>query len=301
MPALQKFSSEQIKSFCQLNGIEFSPFKKNYQQAYYPLIKQILKWQTNKAKSSSPIIGLNAPQGAGKSTLVNLIKQVIKFEQGLETVVLSIDDFYMSRSERGLLANKIHPLLMTRGVPGAHDIELAIKTVASLKNRNVTAIPRFNKATDERLSFDQWDQLTKPVDFILLEGWCLGALPQNNSQLKIPTNQLERLEDESGIWRNYVNQQLADKYQSLFSMVNHWIKLSAPSFDTVCRWRKQQEEKLNCVTNRLNLPNSKVMNSQALKRFMMHFERLTRHIQESNNLSTNFELVLDEARNASLK
>ncbi len=38
-------------------------------------------------------------------------------------MLLSIDDYYLSKIERLRISQKVHPLLITRGVPGTHDIK----------------------------------------------------------------------------------------------------------------------------------------------------------------------------------
>ena len=54
-------------------------------------------------------------------------------------MLLSIDDYYFSKKKRIKLSKKIHPLLITRGVPGTHDIVALkndiIKVYYSDKNR----------------------------------------------------------------------------------------------------------------------------------------------------------------------
>ena len=51
---------------------------------------------------------------------------------GLNVVVLSLDDFYLTRDERNALARTVHPMLQVRGVPGTHDIQFASATIKSL-------------------------------------------------------------------------------------------------------------------------------------------------------------------------
>ena len=76
--------------------------------------------QDNKTK----IIGLSGGQGAGKSTITNNIKIYFKKKYGLELCVFSIDDFYKTKKERKKMSKNIHPLFLTRGVPGTHDIKI---------------------------------------------------------------------------------------------------------------------------------------------------------------------------------
>lgn len=66
------------------------------------------------------IIGLNGVQGAGKTTLVKALASKLRGDEGLQTLVCSIDDFYLRREDQEALA-KAHPdnkLLQVRGEPG---------------------------------------------------------------------------------------------------------------------------------------------------------------------------------------
>ncbi len=187
---------------------------------------------------------------------------------------LSLDDFYLPHDTAyAQLAETVHPLLATRGVPGTHDIDLAIETIEQLVAGNTTRIPRFDKSIDDRVPEKDFDRVTGPAGLIILEGWCLGALPQSDSDLQQPVNDLERLEDEQGIWRQYINLALAGGYQQLFAMVDQLIMLRAPSFDTVFQWRWQQESKLQEKHSQTN--RSGLMTEQQVLRFIQYFQRIT--------------------------
>ena len=83
------------------------------------------------ARSRRPyILGLSGLQGSGKSTLAAVLKAHAE-ARDWATEVLALDDFYYTRGERGLLAQQVHPLLRTRGVPGTHEIELLLSVLAA--------------------------------------------------------------------------------------------------------------------------------------------------------------------------
>ena len=69
---------------------------------------------------SARVIGLAGSQGSGKSTLSKCVARLAATLLGHPAIVLSLDDFYLPKVERVALAD-IHPLLVTRGVPGTHD------------------------------------------------------------------------------------------------------------------------------------------------------------------------------------
>ena len=67
-------------------------------------------------KGKRPIcVGLSAPQGCGKTTLTHALRDQFASE-GLKCAVISLDDFYLPRSEQVKLAkNSGNELLKYRG------------------------------------------------------------------------------------------------------------------------------------------------------------------------------------------
>jgi len=234
-----------------------------------------------KSRMSRPIVvGVNGAQGSGKSTLAAFFKYVLETGHGLRVAVLSIDDLYLTQGERRHLALGVHPLLATRGVPGTHDVDLGIKVIDRLTRAgpgDITPIPRFDKSADERYPEDQWDRFEGGADIVIFEGWCVGARAQDDASLALPVNRLEAEEDWQGIWRAYVNRQLEAVYPPLFSRIDCLVMLKVPDFDSVRRWRLLQEEKLAARVAR-TASGSGIMEPHSLERFIMHYERLTRHM-----------------------
>ena len=229
-------------------------------------------------KGSGPlVVGLNGAQGSGKSTLAALLTLILSQRYGLRAARLSIDDFYRTRAERAELAESVHPLLVTRGVPGTHDIALALSTLHGLLGaspRQTTLIPSFDKASDERRPRSAWSRFEGPAEIVILEGWCVGARPQDELALATPVNVLEAEEDPDGRWRRYVNEQLAHVYVPLFHLLDRLIMLKVPNIGCVLRWRGLQERELAASLSAN--AGHKVMGRRALRRFVMHYERLTR-------------------------
>ena len=226
------------------------------------------------------LLGVQGTQGSGKSTLSSFVASILVHEFGLKVVVLSIDDFYLTRADRRRLAAQVHPLLQTRGVPGTHDLPLLNKTLTELSELAAgesMIIPRFDKAQDDRFPEARWDHQSGPIDIIIFEGWCIGAPAQVEDDLKEPQNALEASEDADGTWRRYVNEQLAGPYQKIFSQLDALVVIQSPSFDCVYEWRLLQEKKL---AERLrqespDKPNN-VLSEDEVRRFISHYERITR-------------------------
>ena len=243
------------------------------QNWFNPLAEEIAMLQNS---AGMPVfVGVNGSQGSGKSTLCDYIAFYLQNTQSLNVVVLSVDDFYLSREERFKLSEKVHPLLTTRGVPGTHDTQLAQSTLWALKNNQKVALPRFDKASDDPKPESDWPVINKPVDIVLIEGWCWGVPAQTEDALVEPVNTLERREDPQGIWRRFVNTQLAGTYQQLFEQMDYWVMLKAPSFEHVYQWRCEQEHKL-AARQKPGAP-SNIMSDEQIARFIQHYQRLTEH------------------------
>jgi D-glycerate 3-kinase len=208
---------------------------------------------------------------------------------------LSLDDFYLSSKKRNQLADDIHPLLATRGVPGTHDIT-ALKSVLNhlSEHRTGFSIPKFNKAIDEPCPQSRWISVEKPVDIILLEGWCWGVTSQSDEQLQTPINDLELQHDAEGEWRSYVNQQLKTGYEPLYKKMDFWLALQAPTFDCVYQWRLEQEQKLQAKN--IGLSHSKVMSPAEVLNFTQYFQRLTVHGSTTLSNSADAVFHLDNTR-----
>ncbi len=261
------------------------------EELYVPLAA----WLADKAsgKKSTLVVGVNGAQGAGKSTFCALLKTVLKRGFDLGVAFFSIDDIYRTRAERQRLAQQIHPLLATRGVPGTHDVELGLDLIKRLSEAGPgqsVAITMFDKAVDDRCPPSCWKEVKGPVDIILFEGWCVGASPQDEASLATPVNSLEADEDPGGEWRKEVNTQLTGPYAQLFAQLDLLLMLKVPSMESIFRWRNLQERKLE-QTHGADAPSMRIMDEQALRRFIMHYERLTRHMLEE--LPQRADLVMD--------
>jgi len=218
------------------------------------------------------LIGISGLQGSGKSTLAAQLVAAAEC-RGSAAITMSIDDFYLGRRARQRLARMVHPLLATRGVPGTHDVELLRHTLAALRAaapRHPARIPRFDKGRDTRLPPSRWRRVKHAPALVILEGWCLGIPPQGRSALRRPINALERDEDSDRRWRTFVNAQLAQHYVPLWRRFDRLIDLQAPDFAVVACWRDEQERALR----RRHAPRA--MSPAVLRRFLMHYERLSR-------------------------
>ncbi len=248
-------------------------FRHIAEQHYLPLAKRLPQMRDGKRQL---LLGVNGAQGTGKSTLADFLWLATESMFEWNVAVLSIDDFYYTLAERKVLADEVHPLLKTRGVPGTHDTEMLaryLRRLQQLGEGERIALPRFDKSVDDRADESRWPVINGPVDLVILEGWCVGTVAQSAAELQRPVNALERNEDPDGVWRQYVNDQLKAKYEPIFRKLDALIFIGAPNFDAILRWRLEQEEKLAASAPS---GSSGVMNKQQIVRFIQFYERLTR-------------------------
>jgi D-glycerate 3-kinase len=227
------------------------------------------------AKGAPLVVGLTGPQGSGKSTLALVLESLLR-ARGFRATTVALDDLYLPKAERQRLAREVHPLLAVRGPPGTHEVSLGVDLIAAMARPGETRIPRFDKASDERLPKDLWRTIQGPCDVIVFEGWCVGARAEAPEALSQPINALERTEDPHGVWRAFVNEALAGPYQALFAPIGYQALLRPPAFEAVLGWRTQQERKLRATLEAEG--RSGGQSDAQLARFVMVYERLTRRI-----------------------
>lgn len=238
-----------------------------------------------------PVIGINGAQGSGKTTLAHWLVEALQRQHGLRAQLLSLDDFYLPRAQRLALAESTHPLLATRGVPGTHEVALGIDVIERLRRLAAgerLRLPAFSKAADDRRAPAESPVANGPFDLLLFEGWCVGTPAQPAAALAQPINALEAQDDADGRWRTHVNTMLAGPYADWFRRLDACVFLQVPDFRCVQRWRWQQE----CA---LTERGPGRMDEAALARFLMHYERLTRHALEVLPARADAVLRLDAA------
>lgn len=222
------------------------------------------------------VVTISGSQGSGKSTLAKVLLNYLppKF------LTVSLDDYYLSADARRHLAEEVHPLMATRGVPGTHDIDRLKSDLKTIRGgATLTHLPVFDKGRD-----DVAQDRAVEARGLVLEGWCLGAPPQQPSRLVDPINVLESREDSQGVWRRWVNQRLADDYTPVWDESQFWIHLSVPGFEQVLAWRTEQEQAL---------PFEQRMSALEIERFIGHYERITRHMWSEPPRSPGIQVQLD--------
>jgi D-glycerate 3-kinase len=185
------------------------------------------------------IVGLQAPQGSGKTTLTRHVLSCLP-ALGLRGTSVSIDDFYLTRDGQLALA-AAHPgnvYLEHRGYPGTHDLALGERTLTALRalgrdaaGRQVS-VPAYDKSAHggrgDRLPESEWPVATGPLDLVLVEGWMLGFTPVEEREL--PDAALVE-----------PNRALA-AYARWHRLIDAWVVLRALDPSYVVAWRVEAED-----------------------------------------------------------
>ena len=217
-----------------------------YLPIYYFVRSQVRT--ASQGNSGALAVGLSAPQGCGKTTLVNLLVDLFEAD-GLACAAVSIDDFYLTGAEQERRASEhpANPLLQVRGNAGTHDLPLGTQVLTRLKRRKPGRaaaadeplhIPRYDKAArggrGDRAPRDSWVVAPEAVDVVLLEGWMAGfsSLPA------------ARITGDAALSAHHglveVNARLKD-YEEWHALMDAWVVLAVDNVACVYEWRLQAE------------------------------------------------------------
>ncbi|MFZ5629360.1 MAG: hypothetical protein ACOY5B_09560 [Spirochaetota bacterium] len=218
---------------------------------------------TQVAARTSPaplFVGLQGPQGCGKTTACNAAIAQLHAEHNLRGVTLSIDDFYLAHAEQVALA-ALHAgnlYLSQRGYPGTHDIALGKTILAQLYSINDTRqtvmIPSYDKSLHEgegdRRPESAWPVIDAPLDFVLLEGWCVGFSPVPGPEI-------------ADVHLAEVNR-LLGPYSAWYEYFDAFIQLRTENIANTIEWRIEAEEKMRAK-------NKNAMSPEKIRSYIERF------------------------------
>tara|TARA_B100000674_G_C37936808_1_gene960669 strand:+ start:379 stop:1239 length:861 start_codon:yes stop_codon:yes gene_type:complete len=274
----------EIVDFIQKESLKL--FKKKFSKKYVKL--KILPIIIHLENSESKKVLIGGSQGIGKSSLIIIIKKTLEKFFNKNVLALSLDNYYLSKDERKSISNKEHELLITRGVPGTHNIKKLVNDIKRFeKNIYPINIPLFDKLIDNRLN--KYQKIYKKCNILILEGWCCGCKDINKNYLFKNINSLEKKFDTKYLWRKFYNNKLKKEYKLLFNLFDETIFLKAPSFKYVLRWRIKQEK-----NNSSNLSNSKKMSNQEIELFIQHYEKITKWMLKNYSKFANIVLKINK-------
>ncbi len=202
-----------------------------------PIAASLLPWCSRRleARSHRPwVLGLQGPQGCGKSTAAAALVQASQ-NAGSHAVAVSVDDFYLTYDEQCALAERHagNPYLRYRGYPGTHDVGLGTAVLDALAAAGEGAevlVPVYDKSAHggrgDRADASHWRSVRRPLDLVIIEGWMLGFAPV----------------DEAGLEPDLVapNRFLA-AYRAWSERLHALVHLTVESPETIVQWRVGSE------------------------------------------------------------
>lgn len=202
------------------------------------------------------ILGISGPQGSGKLYLADhLLDHLNSKYPHLQGVGLLIDDFYLTNAEQKRVTQTAieneNQILQGRGLPGTHDLSLAISVLDQLRHRKAPVhVPVYDKSAyggeGDRLPTSEWQQVKNPADVVIFEGWFNGY--KSIDELVFPAAYLTQ--DPSGIVQRHLLHHLEETnrqlraYEQLWSCFDHFVYLKTTSLQNVYHWRLEQEHAL---------------------------------------------------------
>ncbi|KAG4439783.1 hypothetical protein IFR05_004751 [Cadophora sp. M221] len=295
-----------------------------------PCIKRKINNESQGEGNRPFLLGVTGLQGSGKSHLASALTRELCDKHQYNAIEVSLDDFYLPHSERQDLRrqNPENKLLVARGQPGTHDVELAREFFEQFEKVDCGDIwiPSFDKSLfqgdGDRLPRDQWKTVKGPVDVVIFEGWCvgfrsleMGGVEEKRKEAVTVRDSTERSQNTRTSTSDFSTSTLADHEVNGLLWVNAQLDLYCEGFmgpqnfdffvhlDTddlanVYVWRMQQEHAL------LERKGSGMTDEQVVKfgeHFSLAFYSRIRGMKMINRLVVQvympaYELYLDGLR-----
>ncbi len=237
-------------------------------------------------------IGISGAPGSGKSTLARALIQCIR-HTGIPACLVSLDDYYLDRKHREQLADELHPLFRLRGVPGTHELDRMLVDFDQILSGDLSdlCLPVFDKSIDDRAPKQEWRSLQVAPQIVVFEGWCVGATPQDSTELALAVNETERILDADGSWRREVLKASQRLYNALHSRLDQLWYIHVPDWNCVIDWRWQQEREL---------AQKNLKSRTDVENFLGCFERIFNHMQDSYPQWADLVMEVDRNHDISL-
>ncbi|KAK8869948.1 hypothetical protein IAR55_000517 [Kwoniella newhampshirensis] len=255
------------------------------------IVSEYIAEQVERHKASGSkaplMVGLQGPQGCGKTTLCNALVSYLQEAKGLKPAVLSLDDLYKTHDDLVAIARQ-HPdnaLLAGRGPPGTHDVDFAVTTIERVKVINDRGGPVNLPIFDKSLCSGEGDRSTDtvkiegPIDVFILEGWSMGFAPLSDTQLVkryenpksaspntpntyFPLHSLDSLQT--------LNSYLADFASAVYPFFSAFVQVEPVSYDYVFAWRLEQERNMKAKNGGKGMTDEQV--EKFVERYMPGYE-----------------------------
>lgn len=259
---------------------------------------------TNWDKNKPLVLGISGPQGSGKLYLAeNVLTYLSTNFSDLRAIGVLTDDFYLTHEEQvkvSLAAKEEgNTILQGRGLPGTHDLQLALETLDNLVSKRPCKVPLYDKSAyggeGDRLAESKWRSAEKPVDVVVFEGWFNGFRSIDPNEF----TKIYMVEPDSGVVKRStlhhleeVNHKLKE-YEPLWSYIDYFVYLETDNIDNVYLWRLEQESALIAAT-------ASGMDEHAVRKFVdrympmyyLYYWRMCRDgVVEGKNLCLKIDLA----------
>jgi len=184
-----------------------------------------------------PVMALQAPVGAGKSTLARQLQHLAR-DDGIRLAVVSIDDSYWPWPER-LRRMAGNPFGVNRVPPGSHDPGLLLDAITHWQQGRLLRLPRFDKTLRDGQG-DRRDWTDAAADALLLEGWFVGYRPVDAATLQQFSQNACELSPAERSWLPRWNAELST-YEGLWACCDSFWVIKPKDWSRVMRWRLQAE------------------------------------------------------------
>ncbi|KAI7939505.1 hypothetical protein MJO29_014241 [Puccinia striiformis f. sp. tritici] len=265
------------------------------------------------------IIGLQGPQGIGKTWLSREIKEELNKVHQIRTIALSLDDLYLTRRDQEKLEKEEggrNRLLQGRGLPGTHDLNLAIQVFDSLSKVNETKevlLPVYDKSAHHGLGDrTEFNKLSLPAEhvirLVIFEGWMLGFVPLDPLQLRRTYDHLLEFDPPSDTFITQfsvhelltINLNLSAYHQLIWPRIDVLINLVPQDLNFIWQWRIQQENEMKAKNGGIGMSDDEV--KKFIFRYMPCYELYGKSVIESDTnptmISSSLKVVMDEGRKA---
>ncbi len=205
-----------------------------------PMLRRLEDGLRGGAAARRPVLALNGPVGAGKTSLGRALEHLATLG-GLRLTVASIDDLYLPAPERRARLEG-NPFGVSRVPPGSHDLPLLMDALASWRAGGTLRLPRFDKTLaggdGERSGWRE-----EPAEALVIEGWLMGCRalgPQALDERLRSGAGLEALSEAERRWLPRWDEHL-EAYDGLWSACDGLWLLRPDTWRLPRRWRFQAE------------------------------------------------------------
>ncbi|WVQ77507.1 hypothetical protein IAR50_007193 [Cryptococcus sp. DSM 104548] len=242
-------------------------------------------------------VGVQGPQGAGKSYLTALLPAYLERQHNLRLATFSLDDFYLSHSDQLALASSKpgNALLSGRGPAGTHDLPLLRRVLDELKTINgklachskpaegIITLPTYDKS----LFHGQGDRSAEivnvraPVDMVIFEGWMNGFEALTDQELRdryaaAAAISFSSPKSASSTIAMYPQATLGDinkslrEYEDIWRTLDCFVQIRPLDMSYVWAWRLQQEHSMKADNGGVGMTDEEVR--QFIDRYMPSYE-----------------------------